>query len=93
MLDPKKTLVLICPKLSQVVPNLTRNMGLGHQKDRLGQNGTKRDKTGQPETADPLCSNGSECLGHQDSAIFTRENERTSDELHRLKETAFKAWE
>jgi hypothetical protein len=82
-----------CPDLSQVVPSCPeldlKQVG-GTSK---GQVGTKQDKTGQPETADPLPSNGSECLGHQDSAIFTRENERTPDEMHRLKEAAFKAWE
>ena len=82
-----------CPVLSQVVPScpkLDPEQGVGTPK---GQVGTKQDKMGQPETADPLCSNGSESLGHEDSAIFTRGNERTSDEMHRLKEAALKAWE
>lgn len=82
-----------CPDLSQVVPScpeLYPEQVVGTLK---GQVGTKRDKTGQLKTADPLHGNGSESLGQQDSSIFTRENERTSDELHRLKEAASKAWE
>ena len=82
-----------CPDLSQVVPScpeLEPEQGAGTPK---GQVGTKRDKMGQPETADSLRGNGSESLGQQDSAIFTRENERTPDELHRLKEATLKAWE
>ncbi len=82
-----------CPDLSQVVPScpeLDPEQEVGTPK---GQVGTNRDKMGQPETADSLRSNGSERLGHQDSAIFTRESERTPDEMQRLKEAASTAWE
>jgi hypothetical protein len=82
-----------CPILSQVVPSCPKpEPGEGIETPK-GQVGTKRDKTGQPKTADPLCSNGSDSLGHEDISIFTRENQRTSSEIHQLKEAASKAWE
>jgi len=82
-----------CPDLSQVVPSCPKPELEPDVETPKGQVGTKRDRTGQPKTANPLQPKDSECLGHQNSSIFTRETERSSDEMQRLMEEASAAWE
>ena len=77
-----------CPKLSQVVPSCPESALGTSDGTAKGQVGTKRDKTGQPKTVDPLQDKGSESLGHEDSSIFTREGLRTPEELARLEKEA-----
>jgi hypothetical protein len=82
-----------CPGLSRSVPScpeLGAETASGTQK---GQIGTKRDKTGQLKTADPLQGNGFESLGHEDSSIFTRGDQRSPEELERLMAEAAQIWE
>jgi hypothetical protein len=81
-----------CPDLSQVVPSCPKPELEPGVETPKGQVGTERDKTGQPKTANPLQPKESERLGHQDTPIFTREAERTADEMQRLKEEASAAW-
>jgi hypothetical protein len=77
-----------CPNLSQFVPSCPESVPGTSSGTAKGQVGTKRDKMGQPKTADPLQGNGSESLGHEDSAIFTREGLRTPEELAQLEKEA-----
>jgi hypothetical protein len=81
-----------CPKLSQFVPSCPkpeRQPGSGTPK---GQVGTKRDKMGQLKTVDPLQGNGSQSLGQQDTSIFTRESQRTPEEMAQLMRSASDSW-
>lgn len=77
-----------CPGLSQVVPSCPKPEPQTGSRTPKGQVGTKRDKTGQPETVDPLRGNGSESLGQQDTSIFTRESQRTPQEMAQLMKEA-----
>jgi hypothetical protein len=81
-----------CPSLSQFVPSCPKpelQTGFGTPK---GQVGTKRDKMGQLKTVDPLQGSGSQSLGQQDTSIFTRESQRTPEEMAQLLRNASDSW-
>ena len=78
-----------CPDLSHFVP-VCPKPAAGTAK---GQVGTKRDKTGQPNPANSLQDNESDGLGQLDTSIFTREDQRSSQELERLMSEAAQIWE
>ncbi len=81
-----------CPSLSQFVPSCPKpelQTGFGTPK---GQVGTKRDKMGQLKTVDPLRGSGSQSLGQQDTSIFTRESQRTPEEMAQLMQSASDSW-
>jgi len=73
-----------CPTLSRSVPSCPESEPKPASGTPKGQVGTKRDKTGQPKTADALQRNAFESLGQEDSSIFTRENRRTPQELSHI---------
>jgi hypothetical protein len=78
-----------CPDLSHFVPACPKPAP-GTAK---GQAGTKRDKTGQLNPANSLQDNESDGLGQLDTSIFTREDQRSSQELERLMSEAAQMWD
>ena len=82
-----------CPSLSRSVPSCPKAVPETASGTQKGQTGTKRDKTGQLKTADPLQRSDSAGLGQQDSAIFTRGDERSTEELDQLMQEAARMWD
>jgi len=82
-----------CPTLSRSVPSCPESEPGTPSQAAKGQNGTKRDKTGQAKSSDTLQGNEFQSLGQQDPAIFTRGDQRSPSELENLMAEAAQTWD